>query len=138
MSMKLLPIRDPPGVDAPLRILIVEDHPIITLALKVALEGLGEQVVGEAVDADGVRRHDLAAVDLAFVDVNLADGPTGPAVAAWLVEQGVCVVFHTSNPERIPAGFDGAVGVLEKPSTAAGLHRIVELARHVILRRRRD
>ena len=79
--MKLLPIRDPPGVDAPLRILIVEDHPLITLALKVALEGLGEQVVGEAVDADGVRRHDLAAVDLAFVDVNLADGPTGPAVA---------------------------------------------------------
>ena len=72
------------------------------------------------------------AADLAFVDVNLADGPTGPSIAAYLVDHGVSVVFHTSNPERIPADFDGAVGILEKPSTTAGLIRVVQLARLAI------
>jgi len=129
------PVPEAREIHAPLRILIVEDHPVITLALKVALEGMGEEVVGQAVDAAGVRGLDLLGVDLAFVDVNLADGPTGPAIAAQLVERGVSVVFHTSNPEAIPADFTQAVGVLEKPSTLTGLAQAIQLARLGLSRR---
>jgi len=118
----------------PLRILVVEDHPLIALALKVALEGLGEEVVAEASDAAGVRGLSLTGIDLAFVDVNLADGPTGPAIAAFLAEQGISVVFHTSNPEAIPASFTQALAVLEKPSTVTGLFQVIQLVRFGLAR----
>ncbi|HEY2660860.1 MAG TPA: response regulator [Caulobacteraceae bacterium] len=115
-------------VHTPLRILIVEDHPVISRMLEVTLESLGQRVVGVAADAAGVRRHDVGPIDLAIVDVNLADGPTGLAIAAYLSKEGVAVVFHTTDPGRIPAGFPHALGLLEKPFTLKGLCEVVQLA----------
>ena len=59
-------------------------------------------------------------------DVNLADGPTGPAIAEHLSSGGVAVVFHTSDAGRIPADFAHALGVLEKPSTPVALAQVVD------------
>jgi CheY-like chemotaxis protein len=60
--------------------------------------------------------------DLAFVDVHLADGPTGVDVARSLsVNHQVTVLFMTANAKRIPEDFAGARGVIAKPYTERGV-----------------
>lgn len=95
-------------------VLIVEDQPLIALNLQDAIEELGHNAVGIASNmyqalmlSDGV--------DLAFVDVNLEDGPTGPIVGRTLVEADVAVLFMTSDPGLIRGGVPGALGVIRKP-----------------------
>lgn len=94
--------------------LIVEDEIFVALDLERILVEAGYHVCGIAADRDGA----LAAApgaDLAFVDVNLRDGATGPAIAKCLTEEfGVKVVFVTAHPGQI-ADPDGALGYVRKP-----------------------
>jgi DNA-binding response OmpR family regulator len=65
--------------------------------------------------------HDLSP-DLAFVDIHLADGPTGVDVARHLTgDLGITVLFMTANTKRIPEDFAGACGVIAKPYTERGV-----------------
>jgi two-component SAPR family response regulator len=59
--------------------------------------------------------------DLAFVDIHLADGPTGVDVARRLTEGEVTVLFMTANAKRIPDDCAGARGVIGKPYTERGV-----------------
>jgi DNA-binding LytR/AlgR family response regulator len=53
--------------------------------------------------------------DIAFVDVNLADGQTGPEIGRRLSQDhGVVVIFMTANPEVVVNLGIGA-GVIAKP-----------------------
>jgi len=90
----------------------------------------GCDVVGLAVDHPSAlmlaERHKPA---LALVDVNLMDGLTGPQIAHELVARhGVAVVFMTANPEQIPEGFAGALGVVCKPFDEKTLCDVVDFA----------
>ena len=93
--------------------LIVEDEIFVALDLERILTDAGYQVCAIAAD----RESALASVDgaeIAFVDVNLRDGPSGPAIARAIArDHGVKVVFVTANPAQI----DGApaVGFVRKP-----------------------
>ena len=60
--------------------------------------------------------------DLAFVDIHLADGPTGTNVAEHLRDHAIPVVFMTANAKRIPSHFAGAIGIMAKPYTASSVH----------------
>ena len=118
------------GVAQPLRILIVEDQAILAMELEHVLTDAGHVVVGCAMDQ--VEALSLAAhspPDVALVDVNLRDGPTGPDVARALVaaHQSV-VVFLTANPEQIPEGFSGAIGALTKPFDDQTIRAVVAFA----------
>ncbi|MGO7419666.1 response regulator, partial [Rhizobium ruizarguesonis] len=95
------------------RVLIVEDEFLIALDLEATVEGMGMQVAGLANDREqALRLAPLA--DIAFVDVNLADGPTGPEIGRRLAqEHGIAVVFMTGNPEVVADGVKGAVGVVQ-------------------------
>ncbi len=111
--------------------MVVEDQPILAMELDLMLTDHGCEVVGLAMDQTSAlmlaRRHEP---DLALVDVNLLDGLTGPQVAHELVERhGVAVVFMTANPEQIPEGFSGALGVVCKPFDEATLRDVVDFAR---------
>ncbi|WP_204316321.1 hypothetical protein, partial [Serratia marcescens] len=65
---------------------------------------------------------DTGQADIAFVDVHLADGPTGVNVAEHIRQSGrPMVVFMTANPKRIPDNFAGAIAVISKPYTMNGL-----------------
>jgi FixJ family two-component response regulator len=67
--------------------------------------------------------------DIAFVDVNLSDGPTGPEIGRRLVEEfGVTVVFMTGNPEAVANRLNGALGVVTKPAMPATVQRTLEQA----------
>ncbi|WFS02903.1 response regulator [Rhizobium tumorigenes] len=97
------------------KVLIVEDELLIALDLEDMVESNGLQV---AAIANTMARALAAApyADIALVDVNLSDGPTGPAIGRMLAEQyGIAVVFMTANPEAVAGGIHGTLGVLRKP-----------------------
>lgn len=108
------------------RVLIVEDEFLIALDLEATVEGMGMQVAGLANDCEqALRLAPLA--DIAFVDVNLADGPTGPEIGRRLAqEHGIAVVFMTGNPEVIADGIKGAVGVIQKPVMPSVVEQLVK------------
>jgi DNA-binding response OmpR family regulator len=97
------------------RVLIIEDEFLIALDVADTIEQMGLKVVGFA----SARKHALALApyaDIAFVDVNLTDGRTGPEIGRLLAEEyGLTVVFMTANPEDIAGGVEGTLGVLTKP-----------------------
>jgi len=107
----------------PLRVLIVEDEALLAMELEGLVEDAGHHVVGCAASSrQALELVDTVEADLAFVDMNLGDGPTGADVADYIREQKTSmVVFLTANPRRIPDDFAGAVGVIAKPYTMGGL-----------------
>lgn len=98
------------------KILIVEDEIIIGMETEAAIEDLGHTSIGIAATAtEALQIADVELPDIAFVDVNLADGPTGPQVGAELARRGVAVVFITANPRSIENQVANAIGILDKP-----------------------
>ncbi|CDM61576.1 MULTISPECIES: response regulator [Rhizobium] len=98
-------------------VLIVEDEFLIALDLESTIKDMGLNVAGVARDKEqALTLAPLA--DIAFVDVNLADGATGPEIGQRLVEEfGVTVVFMTGNPEAVVGRVEGALDILSKPAT---------------------
>lgn len=101
----------------------MEDEALLALELESVIEECGHQVVGWAISSEeAIDLAERGGIDLAFVDIHLADGPTGVEVARSLIAQGVRhVVFVTANPKRVPDDFAGAAGVLVKPYTLQGM-----------------
>ena len=97
------------------RVLIVEDEIFTALDLEDELLSHGYEVVGIAADRkEALRLADRA--DVALVDVNLRDGPTGVGVGVTLArEYGVQVLFLTANPAMVAERAPDAVGCLGKP-----------------------
>ncbi|MCB5202279.1 response regulator [Neorhizobium sp. T786] len=97
------------------RVLIVEDEFLIALDVAETVEAMGLKVAGFA----SGRSHALElaqTTDIAFVDVNLSDGRTGPSIGRELAETyGITVIFMTGNPEDVEEIENGPLGVLTKP-----------------------
>ena len=110
------------------RVLIVEDEILVALDLEDALVDAGYEVAGIAAD----RKEALAMAhdaDVALVDLNLRDGPTGIGIGMDLSEQfGVRVLFLTANPSSVTAGVPGAVGCLGKPCPPAEVCQAIDFA----------
>ena len=119
---------------SPLRILIVEDEILIALELESLLQDAGHEVVGIAASFDeAIAIGSDLSPDLAFVDIHLADGPTGVDVARQLARDfGIMVLFMTANTKRIPDDFVDAHGVIAKPYTERGVYQALD---YVIARR---
>ena len=106
-----------------MRVLIVDDSPVIRALLQDMLEALGHQVVGEAdkvqeaIDAYKATRPDLVALDVSLTD---GDGLTvlrGIRAASPAAK----VVMITANDHaqlREEAAAAGAAGFLAKPFNA--------------------
>jgi CheY-like chemotaxis protein len=111
-------------------ILIVEDEIFLAMDIENILQGGGYRVVGIAAD----RAEAMAAAKdakIAFVDVNLRDGPTGPAIARDLADQyGITVVYVTANPAPILTRARGALGVVAKPFRVESILNAASLAGH--------
>jgi len=109
------------------QILIVEDQFLIAMAIEDAVIELGHHVVGIASNrTDAEKLGDR--VDIAFVDVNLLDGPTGPEIGRQLALQGCSVIFMTGNPEIVASGVEGALGVISKPVRDLDLVGVIQYA----------
>jgi CheY-like chemotaxis protein len=118
----------------PLCVLIVEDDPLVALDEAEIIRSYGDQVIGVADEAEGAYRIAAGrAPSLALLDVNLADGRTGPDICTELVEAyGIPVVFVTGNPELLPAGYAGALGCVVKPYAASSLGETLAYVRRYL------
>ncbi len=109
------------------KVLVVEDEIFVAIDIESVLQELGHRPVGIA--ADSRRALELAQeAELAFVDLNLIDGPTGIDVGKRLADRGVTVLYMTANPSQLGTGVPGTVGVLPKPVNERELRSAVEYA----------
>jgi DNA-binding response OmpR family regulator len=98
-----------------MRILLVEDDPVIALDLRQTLEGSGAIVIGPAPDvASAMALLQNRAFDAAVLDHLIVGGDSLP-VADELCRRGVRFLFHTSHRGQLSETFPGAP-VIDKPS----------------------
>ena len=115
-----------------MKILIVEDEYLVATSLKFLLETMGCNVVGVADDVvSAVNEAERTHPQLAFVDIQLAQGDSGLDAAAELQKRGVICIFLTGNPPGGPRP-DLALGCLPKPFSDAALAAAIKIAEAVI------
>ncbi|MDR6872028.1 CheY-like chemotaxis protein [Bosea sp. BE125] len=107
----------------PLKILIVEDEPLLVMDVEMMVEDSGHQVIGDAASLGEVEALTLASEpDLVFVDMQLAKGSNGLDVSALVQRRWpeAFIVYVTANPRMIPEDFAGGHGVIAKPFSRTG------------------
>jgi ActR/RegA family two-component response regulator len=115
------------GLAVEYRFLIVEDSLLVAMDIEDAVHRSGHDVVGIAPDMK-VALNYTRETDIAFVDVRLADGETGPAIAETLAQFGIVVIMITGNPGLIATGLTGVVGVMAKPLTDQASMDLIQFA----------
>lgn len=128
---------------SPPHILIVEDDAVVALELEARMQGQGYVIAGIASSVAGaLAQVEKSRVDLALVDVHLADNGDGIELAASLAERDIPTVVLTAHGddrtlERVKRV--GAQGYLLKPFDERLLRLTIETAvhRHVNERARR-
>ncbi|MEY8880839.1 response regulator [Donghicola sp. XS_ASV15] len=103
------------SVEPGLRVLIVEDEPIVAMDLTDMVESWGHSVVGPANrPATGTALARSEAIDFAVLDVNLGRGQTTESIAAALREREIPFIFLSAyNASSIEYRQDEVV--LSKP-----------------------
>ena len=114
----------------PLRIFCVEDNPLIIFQMEAMIEDLGHIFAGSAISfADLVKRQDLGRLDGVLVDIDLADGRTGPDAAIWLSRQGIPSIFVTGQEALAAAHSQVVLAIMGKPVSEIELAEKLELFR---------
>jgi AmiR/NasT family two-component response regulator len=106
-----------------LRILIVEDEPLLVMDIEMMVEDAGHTVVGEAASLFEVAdMQDAVHPDLAFVDMHLARNTNGLDVSKLIQSRwkNAIIIFVTANTKMIPEDFAGAHGAIPKPFSRNG------------------
>jgi DNA-binding response OmpR family regulator len=110
------------------KVLIVEDEIFVALEIEHIVEDAGFTVGAIAADRQAAldaARH----CDIALVDLNLRDGPTGPGIGVELASQfGIRVIYVTANPAQIGTASAAALGVITKPFRAHSIAETLHLA----------
>ena len=112
-----------------LRILIVEDEPILAVTLKHLIQlNPRYEVTDIADDLDGAMKAvDERLPDLALIDLQLAHGSDGFSVAVRLNERGIACLFTTGKAPPFPLP-DLALGCLAKPYSEEDVVRALKAA----------
>ena len=99
-----------------MRILIVEDDPLISMVIEDELVLAGHEIVGASASSSDARRIlDRTLPDLMLVDIHLVDGETGCMFARETYEKWkVPTIFVTGSADKART-CDEAIGVLTKP-----------------------
>jgi CheY-like chemotaxis protein len=110
------------------KILIVEDEFLVAMQLEDMLLDAGHCIVGIMPDRASLA-HISVAPQIALVDLNLRDGPSGPTIALDLARNyGTKVVYVTANPQQIECPASTAVGVVQKPFSEHAILSAVKYA----------
>ncbi|MDX3925960.1 MAG: response regulator [Shinella sp.] len=114
-----------------MRIFYLEDNPLIVFHVEAMVEDLGHIFMGSASSlADLVKNIDSLEADGVLIDIDLADGRTGPAAARLLRERGIPSIFVTGQ-ELIAAEYpQTAMATIGKPVSSSDLADKLELFRH--------
>lgn len=121
-----------PADTVPMRLMVIEDEALVAMEIETILTSLGYNVIGVADTlADALALWDAGQPVLALVDMQLANGESGLAIAAALRARGTHSLFLTGNCPG-DSGVDIAIGCLHKPFNDRGLMNAVDAARAVI------
>ena len=98
-----------------LRVLIVEDEPLLAMCLGEVIEGEGGVIAGTAYSiAEAQTLVAAAEFDVAVLDLNLHGQPVG-VIASAIIARGNRIIFSTGcSASAVPAEFAGWP-VLSKP-----------------------
>lgn len=97
-----------------LRVLVVEDEPVVAMFLEDILDALGCIAIGPAGRLDeGLLLAERETLDAAIIDINLA-GERSTPIAEMLRGRGVPFAFASGYGEA-PEGFADATPLIEKP-----------------------
>jgi CheY-like chemotaxis protein len=102
-------------------ILVVDDEPLIAMALEAALEDVGYEVVTAANGRQGLERLAEVRADLVLLDM-MMPVMSGPAMLAAMAAQpelaGIPVIILSSLPEAAIRGrTTGVAAIIRKPYT---------------------
>lgn len=117
-----------------MRILLVEDDPILALIAASMLEDEGHEIIGPAYgDEQALALAESHSADIALVDINLAGHDEGVALARSLRERyGIASMFVSGQIEAARNNTDAALGLLRKPYEPSDLGRCVAIAQALI------
>ena len=117
-----------------MRILIVEDEPIIALSTQADLETAGHTVVGFAMTSDeAITLADRCRPDLVLMDIRLAKGNGVGAAEAIHARWAISSLFATSYVEHSADRCHAALGCLRKPYDRRSLIRSIEIVEQVMI-----
>ncbi len=121
-----------------MRILVVEDEPLIALLAGEALAEIGHEVLGPCASmGEALEAAAAAPPDLLLTDINLVGPGSGTELARVLSERlGVPCLFMSAQPHAARRNADVAIGVLHKPYSSGSLQQSVRAARDVLAGRR--
>jgi CheY-like chemotaxis protein len=116
-----------------LKILIVEDEPLLAATLQSLVELNPRYRVTALADDFGsaMAAADAERPDLALVDLQLANATSGFSVAAKLHDLGILCLFTTGKAPGFPVP-DLAIGCLAKPFEEADLARALSEAEDIL------
>ena len=120
-----------PGSKSLRRVLLVEDDPVLALALEDALlrGGAGEVVICATMQATMQELEKNARPDAMILDVHLGDRDDGWAIAelvSLLGNKPPRIVFSTGSPQDIPENIAEMGPVFEKPYDADQLVKALQ------------
>ena len=109
-----------------MRVLILDDEPLIAMLLADYLDVLGHEVAASVETvADGLAQADARTLDLAVLDCRLADGEHSWPVADRLAEAGVPFLFSSGvTRDQLPARHADRP-MLDKPYTLGTLEEAI-------------
>lgn len=115
------------SLSRPLQILCLEDNPLIVFHIEQMIEDLGHVCCGAVESFAGLRKLPAVEADVALVDIDLADGSTGPDAVRWLLERGIPAIFVTGQKDIAAQHADAVVTTLIKPISLEDIQRSLEL-----------
>lgn len=111
----------------PLRILIVEDEPLIAMMLEDFIETLGHARAGTADSvAMALPLVDQGGFDVAILDINLRGGELCWPVADRLAERGKHYLLASGGQSEPLPGRHATAPVLAKPFTMDGIRAALD------------
>lgn len=111
----------------PLRILIVEDEPLIAMMLEDFVETLGHRCVGTADSVSGaILLADQQGFDAVILDVNLRGGEQCWPVADKLARDGKPYLLASGGQVEMLPGRHSEAPVLAKPFTMDGVRAALD------------
>lgn len=118
------------GPNPALRLLVLEDNPLIAWQLAEDLTSLGQVVCGPFTTLEAARAWE-GPLDGAIVDIGIGS-ELSFAFVARLIEQGLAVVFYTGSAGNAVAGGLSHVPRCAKPAPAGQLLHMIrsQLSRH--------
>lgn len=119
--------------NVPLRLFYLEDNPLIVFHVEAMIEDLGHLFAGSLSSfAELKASFSEIAMDGALIDIDLADGATGPEAAEWLLNKGIPSIFVTGQTEVAAKHANISLGAIVKPIAIEDMAAKLELFRPVI------